>query len=190
MRAIPSLALMLALFAPLASADGLYQVELLLIRQNAVSALYGAPAPEDWRAGAAPLAADAQRPASLDSLAERLQASGDYTVLLHKAWQQTLSAEPTAVALSAGEPTYGRSPIEGTVSLADGRFVAARARFWVNQLDSNGGVQRSEQLRQSNSNMKRGQLNFLDGGHLAVLIKVTPAGMRAQPEADPQLMEQ
>ena len=190
MRAIPSLGLMLALFAPLAGADGLYRVELLLIRQNAVPALYGSAAPEDWRAGAAPLAAEAERPPSLGDMVERLQASGDYTVLLHKAWQQSLSAEPTAVALSAGEQTYGRSPIEGTLSLAERRFVATRARFWVNQLDSNGGVQRSEQFRQSNSNMKRGQLNFLDGGHLAVLIKVTPAGMRAQPAADAQLMEQ
>lgn len=190
MRAIRYLSVLAALFAPLANAEGLYQVEMILIRQNAEPALYHAPAPEDWRAGATLLAADAERPARLDDTLQRLQANGDYTVLLHKAWEQTLSGEPSRVALSAGEQTYGRSPIEGTLSLTEGRFIAAQARFWVNQIDGNGSVLRSEQFKQSNSNMKRGQLNFLDGGHLALLVKVTPAGMRKQPEMNPELMEQ
>jgi hypothetical protein len=44
----------------------------------------------------------------------KLSASGDYTVLLHKAWQQTLGEAPTKVAISDGKEQFGQFPIEGT----------------------------------------------------------------------------
>jgi len=56
MRAIRCLTLLLALFAPAAFAEGLYQVEMILVRQNSVPAFTspfapktGAPAPRAWR---------------------------------------------------------------------------------------------------------------------------------------------
>ncbi|MGV2834061.1 CsiV family protein, partial [Pseudomonas shirazensis] len=52
MRAIRCLTLLLTLCAPTAFADGLYQVEMLLVRQNDVPAVTSQFAPEDWRAGA------------------------------------------------------------------------------------------------------------------------------------------
>lgn len=52
MRAIRCLTLMLTLFAPAAFAEGLYQVEMILVRQNAVPAVTSPFAPEDWSAGA------------------------------------------------------------------------------------------------------------------------------------------
>ncbi|NQD56292.1 hypothetical protein HP546_13140, partial [Pseudomonas sp. CM25] len=81
-------------------------------------------------------------------------------------------------------------PIEGNLSIAEGRFIAVEANFWVNQLDGNGNVLQSEQFKQSNSNVKGGQLTFLDGGHLAVLLKVTAPGTPKMPVMDPEMMEQ
>ncbi len=190
MRAIRCLTLMLTLFAPAAFAEGLYQVEMILLRQNTVPAVTSPFAPEDWSAGAPRLDKAAERPLALDDEATRLQATADYTVLLHKAWQQQVSSTPSRIALSAGEEQFGHFPIEGNLSIADGRFITVDANFWVNQLDGNGSVMRSEQFRQSNSNMKANQLTFLDGGHLAVLLKVTPAGMRKLPVLAPEMMEQ
>ncbi|WP_449434003.1 peptidoglycan binding protein CsiV [Pseudomonas putida] len=190
MRAIRCLTLLLTLFAPAAFAEGLYQVEMILVRQNAVPAVTSPFAPEDWSAGAPRLDKDAERPIALDDETTRLQATADYTVLMHKAWQQQVGSEPSRIALGDGEEQFGHFPIEGNLSLTEGRFIAVEANFWVNQLDGNGSVLRSEQFKQSNSNMKAGQLTFLDGGHLAVLLKVAPVGMRKLPEMDPEIMEQ
>lgn len=190
MRVIRCLSLLLALSAPAAFGQGLYQVEMILVRQNAVEPLTSPYAPENWSAGAARLDARAERPGTLGDQVARLQASADYSVLLHKAWQQELSDEPSQVALTEGEETFGHFPIEGNLSLTEGRFIAVQANFWVNQLDSNGNVLRSEPFRQSNSTMKRGQLNVLDGGHLALLLRVAPIGGRTVQQPDPNVMEQ
>jgi len=190
MRAIRCLTLLLALFAPTAFAEGVYQVEMILVRQNSVPAFTSPFAPENWRADGTPLDKAAERPLGLEDEVTRLQATADYTVLMHKAWQQQAGSEPSRIALSEGEEQFGHFPIEGNLSIAEGRFIAVQANFWVNQLDSNGSVLRSEQFKQSNSNVKAGQLTFLDGGHLAVLLKVTPAGMRKLPAMDPEMMEQ
>lgn len=190
MRAIRCLTLLLTLFAPAAFAEGLYQVEMILVRQNDVPAVTSQFAPEDWSAGAPRLAKDAERPPVLGDEATRLEATPSYTVLLHKAWQQQLGSEPSRIAVGAGEEQYGHFPIEGNLSLTESRFIAVEANFWVNQLDGNGSVLRSEQFKQINSNMKSGQLTFLDGGHLALLLKVAPVGARKLPVMDPEMMEQ
>lgn len=52
MRLFRSVTLLLALVAPSAFADDLYQVEMILVRQNAVPAIVSRAAPEDWAAGA------------------------------------------------------------------------------------------------------------------------------------------
>ncbi|MHC6224874.1 peptidoglycan binding protein CsiV [Pseudomonas sp. X10] len=190
MRAIRCLTLLLTLFAPAAFAEGLYQVELILVRQNAVPAVTSPFAPEDWSAGAPRLTEDATRPTTLNDEVTRLQATPSYTVLLHKAWQQNVGSEPRRIALGEGEEQFGHFPIEGNLSLVQGRFIGAEATFWVNQLDGNGSVLQSEQFKQSNSNVKSGQLTFLDGGHLAVLLKVAPLGARTLPTFNPEMMEQ
>ena len=63
---------------------------MILVRQNAVPAIVSRAAPEDWAAGAQRLSEDSLRTPALNDVVEKLTASGDYTVLLHKAWQQTL----------------------------------------------------------------------------------------------------
>jgi len=190
MRAIRCLTLLFALFAPAAFAEGMYQVEMILVRQNSVPAFTSPFAPEDWSAGAPHLDKGAERPLALQDEATRLEATADYTVLLHKAWQQQVGSEPSRIALGSGTEQFGHFPIEGNLSITEGRFISVAANFWVNQLDGNGNVLQSEQFKQSNSNMKGGQLTFLDGGHLALLLKVTPPGTPKMPVMDPEMMEQ
>ena len=172
MRLFRSLTLLMALVTPTAFADDLYQVEMILVRQNAVPAIVSRAAPEDWAAGAQRLSPDSQRTPSLNSEVEKLTASNDYTVLLHKAWQQTLGEEANKIAISDGKEQYGQFPIEGTLNLKLGRFTDVDADFWVNQFDANGMVTASERLKQE-SHTKNGLLNFLDNGHLGLLIKIT-----------------
>ena len=164
--------LMPALVAPTAYADDLYQVEMILVRQNTVPAIVSRAAPEDWAAGAQPVNPDSLRTPSLNGEVEKLTSSADYTVLLHKAWQQTLGENASKVAISDGKEQYGQFPIEGTLNMTLGRFTDVDADFWVNQIDANGMVTASERLKQE-SHTKNGQLNFLDNGHLGLLIKIT-----------------
>lgn len=105
-------------------------------------------------------------------MVEKLTASGDYSVLMHKAWQQALDENPVKIAVSEGREQFGQFPIEGTLTLKLGRFTDVDAQFWVNQIDSNGLVTASERLKQE-SHTKNSQLNYLDNGHLALLIKIT-----------------
>ncbi|MEB0046287.1 MULTISPECIES: CsiV family protein [unclassified Pseudomonas] len=172
MRLFCSLTLLLTLVAPSAFADDKYQVEMILVRQNAVPAIVSRAAPEDWAAGAQRIKPDDLRTPSLSGEVEKLTANADYTVLLHKAWQQNLGEAASKIAISDGAEQFGQFPIEGTLNLTLGRFTDVDADFWVNQIDANGLVTASERLKQE-SHTKNGQLNFLDNGHLGLLIKIT-----------------
>ncbi|MEA1031045.1 CsiV family protein [Pseudomonas sp. FP1154] len=172
MRLFRSLTLLMTLVAPLAFADDLYQVEMILMRQNAEPAIVSRAAPEDWDAGAQRLDAKSQRTPALGHIVEKLNASGQYTVLMHKAWQQNLGEQGSRIAVSDGVEQFGQFPIEGTLELKLGRFTDVDADFWINQIDTNGLVTSSERLKQQ-SHTKNGQLNFLDNGHLGLLIKIT-----------------
>ena len=172
MRLFRSLTLLMALAAPSAFADDLYQIEMILVRQNAVPAIVSRAAPEDWDAGAQHLNPDSLRTPSLNGEVEKLTASNEYTVLLHKAWQQNLGEQASKVAISEGKEQFGQFPIEGTLNMKLGRFTDVEADFWVNQINGDGLVTASERLK-TDSHTKNGQLNFLDAGHLGLLIKIT-----------------
>jgi Peptidoglycan-binding protein, CsiV len=173
MRALRSLILLLTLVAPAAFADGLYQVEMILFRQLGEPATTLQFAPEDWAKGAQKISPDNQPSLALTDMATKLDASGSYKVLLHRAWQQTLSAAPSKMAVSSGQEQFGHFPIEGTVSLSLARFTDITADFWVNRLDSNGVLNTSERLTQT-TRVKNGELTYIDNGALAMLIKVSP----------------
>ena len=183
MRAIRCLTLLLTLCAPTAFADGLYQVEMLLVRQNDVPAVTSQFAPEDWRAGAPRLSKEAERPPVLTDEATRLEATPSYTVLLHKAWEQNLGEQPVKVKITDGQEQFGQFPIQGTLDLQLGRFTRIDASFWLNQFDNHGSVIASEHLSQPDVRTKNNQLNYLDGGHLALLIKIT--SLTAKPPSAP-----
>ncbi|MNK95238.1 hypothetical protein D3C87_1154660 [compost metagenome] len=155
---------------------------MILVRQNAVPAIVSRAAPEDWDAGAKRIDPDSFRTPSLNPEVEKLTASNDYSVLMHKAWQQTLGESPVKVAISDGKEQFGQFPIEGTLDLKLGRFTDVGADFWVNQFNADGLVTASERLKQE-SHTKNGQLNFLDAGHLGLLIKITSLTAPAPREA-------
>ncbi|MCP3749201.1 CsiV family protein [Pseudomonas sp. SBB6] len=187
MRVTRSLTLLLALIAPTAFANGTYQVEMILVRQNAVPAITSKSAPEDWRNGAQIVAeGDLRQPALTDEAAKLAADPNQYTVLLHKAWKQ----DAGTVAISDGEEHFDQFPIEGNLTVKEDRFIAVDASFWVNQFDGNGSVTLSEPLKQSNSTIKNGELTFLDGGHLALLLKVTANRPASAPTAPAEMMEQ
>ncbi|PHN39079.1 CsiV family protein [Pseudomonas amygdali] len=173
MRLFRSLILLLTLIAPTAFADGLYQVEILLFRQNGEPASTRQLVPENWDKDAQKIAATDERSPALNDLASKLQGSGNYQVLMQRAWQQSIGSEPGKVAITSGEERLGHFPIEGTVSLAMARFTDIGAQFWVNQLDPHGVVISSERLKQT-ARVKNGELTYLDNGNLALLIKVSP----------------
>ena len=184
MRLLRILSLLLVVVAPSAFADSLYQVEMILIRQNAEPLINSRPAPEDWAAGAPRQGIEKISPPRLNNIVEKLQANGDYTVLLHKAWEQNLGEQAVKVAITDGQEQFGQFPLEGVLSLQLGRFTDIDADFWINQFDGNGSVIASEHLSQKDVRTKNNQLNYLDGGHLALLIKITSLTAK-QPSAPP-----
>lgn len=165
--------LLLTALSPAAFANDQYLVEAILFRQLDEPAATPQPAPEDWDAGAPRVDASNQRATALNGMAEKLTASGKYQVLLHRAWQQQIGEQPRRVAVTQGDEQFGHFPVQGTLSLAIGRFTDYDAEFWVNRLDSNGILLGSERLKQ-NARIKNGELTFLDYGSLALLIKVSP----------------
>lgn len=172
MRTLRLLPLLLALLAPAALADRLYEVELILFRQ-ASPLPASQPAPEDWASGATRIGIESLRSTSLDSEASRLNASQHYQVLLHQAWQQPVQGPATKVAISSGEPSFEQYPAQGVISLTLGDTLDLNVDLWVNQLDEHGLLLQSERLRQE-SRMKAGELTYLDHGSLGALIRVRP----------------
>lgn len=182
MRLFRILSLLLVVAAPAAFADSPYQVEMILVRHNADPVINSRAAPENWDAGAVRLG-DKWSPPRLSNIVDKLRADSSYTVLAHKAWEQNLGDQPVKVAIADGQEQFGQFPIEGVLSLQLGRFTDIDANFWINQFDANGSVIASEHLSQTDVRTKNNQLNYLDGGHLALLIKIT--SLTAKPPSAP-----
>ena len=172
MRAIRNFALLLALLAPTAFADGLYSVEMIIFRQAGDPIPAAQPAPDDWAAGSQSITGS-ERGTALDGEAAKLNPNAGYEVLLHKAWSQDLSAIPSKVSVTSGEQQLGHFPVEGTLALAIDRSIDAQADFWINRFDGSGLIASSERLHQG-SRLKNGELTFLDHGNLGILIRVSP----------------
>ncbi|WP_338480110.1 CsiV family protein [Pseudomonas trivialis] len=182
MRLFRILSLLLVVVAPAAFADSPYQVEMILVRQNAEPMINSRPAPEDWDAGA-PRLGERMSPPRLGTIVDKLRADSSYTVLAHKAWEQNLGEQPVNIAITDGAEQFGQFPLQGVLRLQLGRFTDIDADFWINQFDANGSVIASEHLAQKDVRTKNNQLNYLDGGHLALLIKIT--SLTAKPPSAP-----
>ena len=113
MRAFRYLALMLALLAPSAFADGLYQVELILFRQSGEATPASQPAPDDWANGAQSLASVGERATALNGEAAKLNPGNGYQVLLHRPGRRASAPTPAA---------WPSAPV--TSSLATSRWKA------------------------------------------------------------------
>ncbi|MFC0708370.1 CsiV family protein [Azorhizophilus paspali] len=172
MRALRLLPLLLALLAPAAFAEGLYQVELILFRQPGDPLPAGQPPAENWAAGAQTLNDTNRRTPALEEQVAKLARAEGYKVLLHQAWQQQLGGTTSRMALSAGKESHGHYPIEGTLDLTQGRYLDVAAEFWINRFDNVGFLAGSERLKQTNR-LSTGQLTFFDHGNLGLLIRIT-----------------
>jgi hypothetical protein len=173
MRALRCFALLLSLVAPMAFADGLYQVELIIFRQAGEPIPASQTAPDDWAAGVQGSAADNARGTALNGEAAKLNEKNGYTVLLHQAWQQSMGEAPTRIAVNTGNQQFGHYPVEGTLSLKQVKFVDLDANFWINQFDGTGLLTGSERLKQS-ARLKTGELTYLDHSNLGMLIRISP----------------
>ena len=176
MRLLRTLPLLLALFAstlaPMAMADGLYQVEVIFFRQAGEVIPASQLAPEDWAFDSQQPAANSDRSTALNGEAAKLTDANGYQVLLHRAWAQALSARPVKIALSSGNQAFGHYPIEGTLTLSQDSGINLAANLWINQINAEGVVSGSEQLKQS-SRLQVGKLTYIDHGSLGLLVKVT-----------------
>lgn len=173
MRALRFLPLLIALIAPAALAERLYEVELILFRQGSQVLPASQPASEDWAAGANRLGMESQRSTSLDGEVAKLKSSANYQVLLHQAWQQTLRANSERVSFTSGEGSFDQYPVQGVIGLSLADTLELEADIWVNQLDEQGLLLQSERLRQ-NRRLTAGELTYLDHGSIGALIRVRP----------------
>ncbi len=173
MRALRYVALLLSLVAPMAFADGLYQVELIIFRQAGEAIPASQTAPDDWAAGVQGSAADNARGTALNGEAAKLNQNNGYTVLLHQAWQQSMGEAPTKIAVNTGNQQFGHYPVEGTLTLKQARFVDLEADFWLNQFDATGTLTASERLKRT-ARLKTGELTYLDHTNLGMLIRISP----------------
>lgn len=181
MRSFRPFALLLALLAPLAQAQTApaaesagpvsYHLEVVLFRQGEPIAS-GQPAPEDWSRNANVRASELQASPRLNNEVAKLTPANGYEVLMHRAWRQPLSATAVRVAISDGEPQLGQYPVQGTLQLRLDRLVEMQAELWVNQIEE-GQIVQSEQIKQ-NRRLKPGELTFVDGTSLGLLVRAMP----------------
>jgi hypothetical protein len=172
MRLLRHFALLLALLSPLAGAEtARFQIETILFRQG-TPILAGQTAPDDWANGAQIKASDSSSAKYLNDEASKLTPANGYQVLLHQAWQQTLSGTPVKVVLSEGAEQFGHFPVQGTLRLKFDRLIDMQADLWVNRLED-GHPLESEHLQQKRR-LKPGELTFIDSTSLGLLIRVTP----------------
>jgi len=173
MRLLRNLTLLLGLFSPMAMAAGLYQVEVIFFRQAGEVIPSSQLAPEDWAFGSQTLAAESMRSTALKDQAAKLIPDNGYKVLLHQAWEQEVSANPMKVALTDGNQSFGHYPIEGILTLSEDPSINLEVNLWINQIDAEGVLTGSEQLKQA-TRLQAGKLTYIDHGSLGLLVRVSP----------------
>ncbi|WP_454255774.1 CsiV family protein [Pseudomonas sp. Marseille-Q8238] len=172
MRAFRHFTLLLCLLAPSAFADALYQIEVIVFRQAGEPVVASQPSPDDWATGAQPISGN-ERSVTLSDVAAKLNPGSGYQVLLHKAWEQSVSPAPEKFAFETGNEQFGHFPVEGIIALSQPeRLVDIDADIWVNTFDGNGLLSGSERIKQR-TRLKNGELTYLDHGSLGMLVKVT-----------------
>lgn len=175
MRALRSLSLVLLslLGSATAFAEAVFQVEVIVFRQTTQQLPAARTAPDDWAQGALPIDSSQERATALNNEANKLNPANGYTVLLHKAWTQSIGTNPASVALSTGVEQFGHFPVEGTLDLKQDRLIDLSANLWVNQFDTNGSLSSSELIKHS-VHLQSGELTYLDHGSFGLLVRISP----------------
>lgn len=166
------IALLTLLCSTSALAERLYQVEAIVFRQSGELISAGQLPPDNWAQNALPVDSSNSRSTALNSEAAKLSPGNGYQVLLHQAWTQSVGdAAPSRVAINGGSESFGHYPVQGTISLKQGRYIELDSDIWVNQFEA-GVLSDSERIKQS-IRLKNNELTFLDNGSLGLLIRIS-----------------
>lgn len=171
--ALLSLILLSLLSSSAALAETMFQVEVIVFRQTTEQLPAARPAPDDWAQGAWPIDPSQERVTTLNIEASKLTPANGYSVLLHKAWAQSIGASPSSVALSTGSEQSGHFPVEGTLELQQNRLIDLDVNLWINRFDDNGWLSSSELIKHS-VHLQSGELTYLDHGSLGLLVRISP----------------
>ncbi|WXL27366.1 CsiV family protein [Ectopseudomonas mendocina] len=176
MRALRSLALLvlplLCLFSvTTVHAEGLYLVETIVFRQSGQVIPSTQQVPDDWMGSARMFDSSISRVSTLNDEASKLTPENGYEILLHKAWEQSISSADTSIAITEGQGQFGHFPVQGTITLREKRPVELSTDIWINRFDDHGSITESERLKQT-SRLSVGELTYLDGGGIGMLIRV------------------
>lgn len=159
----------LLLIAPASFAETFYQVELIIFRQGSpVNA--NQVTPENWVKTAVPLPEQSLRSSALTDMATKLETQLGYKVLLHQAWKQAVGSQ-AAVQFGTGNLTDGHKPVEGTLTLSQGRGLELNLNAWVNRFDGNGFLASSEKLLQQRRILPD-EMIYIDHPSLGALLRV------------------
>jgi len=185
MRVIPGL-LAAGLLAALGTAPkipaapastGAYQVEILVFRASSPPAGEDLNTPAEGRGFTAPGPGDSPPPdvlrtldasqMQLGSMASKLRASGEWTVLAHAAWVQTATDWPHHAGLTLDQLGINAAGLHGTVYLEHGQYLHLGFDL---QLGS-GPPWSLRELRKIRFNEK----NYFDHPGFGVIAIVSPA---------------
>ncbi|MGB5607096.1 MAG: CsiV family protein [Gammaproteobacteria bacterium] len=136
----------------------------------------------------------AQSQYTLSGVRNRLEASGKYTVLLHRAWRQIAHNKSRAIPYPLHSiSTNGRDSIEGSITLVRERYLHLDVDALLMSGQDAGSMAYSDaasgypgyELREKRR-IKSGELNYFDHPRFGLIARVTPyssAQTITEPEA-------
>jgi hypothetical protein len=159
------------------ASTGAYQVEILVFRANGQPSGEDLGTPAEGRGFTAPAPGESTPPdvlrtldasqMQLGSMASKLRASGEWTVLAHAAWVQTATDWPRHAGLTLEQLGINAAGLHGTVYLEHGQYLHLGFDL---QLGS-GPPWSLRELRKIRYNEK----NYFDHPGFGVIAIVSPA---------------
>ena len=169
--ALRYLSLLLVLLCPVAQAEPMVQVELLLFRHTDTPLIASQPPAHNWAEGSSTLVERNEIPLSMGEAAAKLIPEQGYSILLHKAWRQTMTAATATLAVKSGQAQFEFYPIQGRLNLSFGDQISVETDIWVNRFDELGRIVACEYLEQK-FRVRPNEIRYVDHGSLGLLVKV------------------
>ena len=184
--ALAAVLMLPAMYAAVAPAASLYDVEIIIFTNNSDTDQGETPGISGDSAGRGMATGNrftdlSSRQFRLGPVSYSLQQGGNYTVLLHRAWRQPASAGGAyPVRASAGG-----SSVEGGIRLTRGRYLHLDVDLLLR--DAGGAGYASSHRLAEKRRMRSNDLHYFDHprfGMLAMITPYQPAEQPAQPEPD------
>lgn len=136
-----------------------------------------------------------ERPANemrLKDVADKLNLSGNYKVLYHKAWAQPFKANKRInwIDIKGGERTFNQHRLEGTIGISLGRFLHLFPRLTLNEFNQQKTNQQLAEVLghlpfqqaqvwqqyqlTGTRKMRSKELHYLDHPKLVMLVRIDP----------------